>query len=40
VRAIGADPELLLQALAVEEPEDRLGVAYVDRKEHSEIFDL
>ena len=35
VRPVGADPELLGQALAVEQPEDGLGVADVDREQHA-----
>ena len=31
LRAVGADPELLGQDVAVEEPEDRLGVPDIDR---------
>ena len=34
VRAVGADPELLGQPLAVEQPEDGLRVADVDREQH------
>ena len=46
VRAVGADAELLGQRGAVEQPEDGLGVADVDREEHraatlvTEVFDL
>jgi len=39
VRAIGADPELLGQRRAVEEPEDGLRVADVDREEHGARLD-
>ena len=35
MRAVGADAELLGQALAVEQPEDGLGVARIDGEEHA-----
>ena len=35
MRAVGADPELLGQALAFEQPEDGLGVADVDGEQHA-----
>ena len=36
VRAVGADAELLGQDVAVEQPEDGLGVPDVDREQHGE----
>ena len=34
LRGIGADPELRAELLALEEPEDGLRVAGVDREQH------
>ncbi len=38
LRAVGADPELLDQSPVVEQPEDRLRIADVDRQQRSVPF--